>query len=154
MAPTNDTLWTPLGEKEIKEWRKDLPKGHVRESNTAHHLYPTTEAEGDTAAVETPSSGGAVPLARTAPPREVAEEIFGLMWMWARENPANYAIMAQMVRHNNPDAFGHLSDDELRTKLEQHAKDAGRKATEEVYKDNQWDRGNDIDMMLGKPVTP
>ena len=138
---------------EIKEWHKDLPEGHVRETNTAVHNYPTTDAEGDTATLES-SSGGAVPLARTAPPREVAEGIYGLMWVWARENPANYAIMAQMVRHNNPEAFGHLSDDELKTKLEEHAKAAGRKATEQVFKDNKWDRGNDLDMARGKPVTP
>lgn len=154
MARTNE-LWTPLKEDEIKEWRRDLPKGHVRESNTAHHLYPTTDAEGDRAVVEAPaSSGGKVPLARTAPPREVADEVFGLMWLWAKKNPENYALMAQIVRHNNPDAFGHLSDDELRTKLEEYAKSAGRRAAEAVYKENDWDRGNDLDMARGKPVTP
>ena len=153
MASPNE-LWTPIKEREIKEWRKHLPKGHVREVNTAYTTgLEQVGADGDTATMETPR-GGTVPLARTAPPREVAEEIFGLMWMWARENPANYAIMAQMVRHNNPNAFGHLSDDELRSKLEEHAKAAGRKATEEVYKDKNWDRGNDLDMARGKPVTP
>ena len=152
MASDNE-LWTPLKGDELKEWRKDLPKGHVRESNTARHNYPTADSDGDVASLESPSDG-TVPLARTAPPREVAEDIFGLMWLWAQQNPQNYALMAQMVRHNNPDSFGHLSDDELRTKLEDHAKEAGRKATEQVYKERTWDRGNDIDMMLGKPVTP
>ena len=154
MASDNE-LWTPINQDELKKWRRDLPKGSVRETNTAYYtgLEPA-ESDGDTAFLESSSSDGTVPLAQTAPPREVAEDIFGLMWLWAQQNPQNYALMAQMVRHNNPAAFGHLSDDELKTKLEQHAKDAGRKATEDVYKERSWDRGNDLDMMQGKPVTP
>ena len=52
-----------------------------------------------------------------------------------------------------PHASLDLSDDELATKLEEHAKSAARKATEEAYK-GEWDRGNDLDMWRGKPVKP
>jgi hypothetical protein len=77
-----------------------------------------------------------------------------MVWEWAKGSRENFALMAQIVRHNNPAAYGHLSDDELATKIEQHAKDASRQATETVYKKNPWDRGNDLDMWQGKPVKP
>ena len=94
-----------------------------------------------------------------ATPRDVAEDIFGLMWVWAKASRENFQLMAQMIRHNEPAAYGHLSDDELATKLEGHARAASRKATEEAYRD-EWDRGasvgggGDLDMWKGKPVTP
>lgn len=142
--------WEPIGDREVKEWRRDLPKGAIRETNTAHTLgYDQADSDGDMVALEAPS---VTPLTALASPREVAEEVFGQVWEWARGSRESFQLMAQIVRNNNPEAYGHLSDDELATKIEQHAKDAGRKATEEAFDDH--DRGNDLDMWQGKVVTP
>jgi len=139
----------------LAKWRKDLPKGAIREANTARTVgLDTVEADGDTVTFD-PSSKEKrfLPLTELAAPREVADQIFGMMWMWAKSSRENFQLMAKMIRHNEPDAYGHLSDDELATKLEDHARAASRKATENAYRD-EWDRGNDLDMWQGKPVIP
>ena len=134
-----------MGEDEIKERRKHLEKGHTREQNTMHTAgYDTVEAVDDNVTIPMPQQ-----VATAASPREVAEEIYGMMWLWAQGSRENFALMAQMVRTQEPGAYGHLSDDELATKMETHAKDASRKATEKVYKE-QWDEGNNLDMWQGK----
>lgn len=141
-----------MDDDEIREHRRRLPKGHIRESNTAHSVgYDTdVEVEGDTATLQTPAPRS---ITEAAVPREVAEDIYGMIWNWARGSRENFALMAQVVRKSNPDSFGHLSDDELATKIEQHAKDAARKATEDTYKkNNKWDVGNNLDMWEGKPA--
>ena len=55
-----------------------------------------------------------------------------MMWEWAQSSPHAYALMAQIMRNGNPSAYSHLSEDELATHIEQHAKDAARAATETV----------------------
>ena len=148
---SDNPAWEPIEGDELAKWRRDLPKGAIRETNTAHTVgLDVAQSDGDTAAIDRPA---VTPLTQIAVPREVAEEIFGMMWGWASRSRENFNLMAQMIRHNEPDAYGHLSDDELATKLEQHAKDAARAATEKAYAD-EWDRGNDLDMWQGKPVTP
>ena len=133
-----------MSQEEVHKWRKNLPKGTVREYNTARHVgedWDEADADGDTVSIEAPPARFFGP-GNTAPPREVAEEIYGMVWNWARGSRERFALMAQIVRHNNPGAFGHLSDEDLASKLEQHAKDAARKATETVYMESKWDRGN------------
>ena len=162
MASANPLpAWEPIEGDELAKWRKDLPKGAIRESNTARTVgLDSVEADGDTVAFD-PSTKEKrfLPLTELATPRDVAEDIFGLMWVWAKASRENFQLMAQMIRHNEPAAYGHLSDDELATKLEGHARAASRKATEEAYRD-EWDRGasvgggGDLDMWKGKPVTP
>jgi len=146
--------WEPISEPEVKDWRRHLDKGSIRESNTAQTVgYERADAAGDTVMFDsTPSSP--MKLTELASPREVADDVFGMMWQWAKDSRENFALMAQMIRHNEPDSYGHLSDDELATKLEQHARDASRKATVTEFAANEWDRGNDLDMWQGKPVTP
>ena len=153
MASANPQ-WEPISGDEAKEWRHHLDKGSIRESNTAKTVgYDQAEADDDTVRFDsTPTSP--MTLTQLASPREVADDVFGQMWAWAKDSRENFALMAQMIRHNEPLAYGHLSDDELATKLEQHARDAARKATEKEFGDNEWDRGNDLDMWQGKPVTP
>ena len=142
--------WKSISSDEIAEGRKHLAKGHTRETNTAHTVgYDSVEALDDQVSL-TPMPQT---TAQAAPPREVAEEIYGMVWKWAQGSRENFQLMAQIIRTSHPDAYGHLSDDELATKIEQHAKDASRKATEDVYEEN-WDTGNDLDMWQGKPVTP
>ena len=141
--------WEPISEDDVKEWRKHLPKGAIRETNTARTVgYEEVESEDGDSAVMTK---GPTHIAQAAVPREVAREVFGMMWEWGRKSPEAYALMVQIMRNSDHEAFGHLSDDELRTKIEQHAKDAARKATEDVY-DGQWDQGNDLDMWQNKPL--
>lgn len=138
---------------EIRRHHRTLPKGHIRESRTATTVgYDPIDADGDTVSLDT-KPVKPVSASDLAPPREVAEEIYGLVWQWAKQSRENFQLMARIVRHNNPASFGHLSDDELATKIEQHAKDAARKAAETVYSKG-WDRGNDLDQAQGKPVTP
>ena len=155
MASANPLpAWEPIEGDELAKWRRDLPKGSVRETNTATTVgLDSVDSDGDTVTFDDTASSP-MKLTELASPREVADEVFGLMWVWAKESRENFALMAQMIRHNEPGAYGHLSDDELATKLEQHAKDASRKATEKEYGDNKWDRGNDLDMWQGKAVTP
>lgn len=137
-----------IGDKEIKEGRKRLPKGHTRETNTAHTVgYDQVDSDDDSVSLTVAPTH----IAQAAIPREVADDIFGMMWDWGRKSPEAYALMVQIMRNSDHEAFGHLSDDELREKIEQHARDASRKATETVYAD-QWDKGNDLDMWQGKPV--
>ena len=147
--------WESIEGDELAKWRRDLPKGAVRETNTARTVgLDPVAADGDTVTFDdAASSERYLPLTEIATPREVADQVFGMMWMWAKESRENFALMAQMIRHNEPDSYAHLSDDELATKLEEHAKSAARKATEEAYK-GEWDRGNDLDMWRGKPVKP
>jgi hypothetical protein len=122
----------------------------MRETNTAHTVgYDNVESDGDSVSL-TPMPQT---TAQAAPPREVAEEIYGMVWKWASGSRENFQLMAQIIRKSHPDAYGHLSDDELATKIEQHAKDASRKATEDVYDEN-WETGNNLDMWQGKPVKP
>lgn len=140
-----------MSSKEIKAHRKQLPEGHIREQNVARHVGPGWDPVDETdgsVAVDVLGKEKQAPQfygpGNTETPRQVADEIYGMIWKWARSSPETFALMAQIVRHNEPDAYGHLSDDELATKIEQHAKDAARKATETVYKDKNWDRGNVI----------
>ncbi len=141
--------WKPINEDEVKDWRKHLAKGTIRESNTAHTVgYEEIDSDdGDTVSVNTTPTH----IAQAAVPREVANDVFGMMWEWGKSSPDAYALMVQIMRNSNHAAFGHLSDDELRSLIEQHAKDAARRATEDVY-GKKWDQGNDLDMWQGKPV--
>jgi len=146
--------WEPIEGDDLAAWRRDLPKGAIRESNTAKTVgFDPIGSDGDTVTFDDTASSP-MKLTELASPREVADEVFGMMWLWAKSSRENFALMAQMIRHNEPDAYGHLSDDELATKLEGHAKAAARKATVTEYGGNEWDRGNDLDMWQGKPVTP
>jgi hypothetical protein len=146
--------WEPIEGDELAEWRRDLPKDAIRETNTAHTVgIDPVESDGDTVTFDD-TSPSPMKLTELASPREVADDVFGMMWAWAKNSRENFALMAQMIRHNEPAAYGHLSDDELATKLEDHAKSASRRATEKEFKDNKWDRGNDLDMWQGKPVIP
>ena len=140
--------WEPISEDDVKDWRKHLDKGAIRETNTAYTVGydPIESDDGESATLTAPTH-----IAQAAVPREVANEIFGQIWEWACKSPDAFALMVQIMRNSNHEAFGHLSDDELRTLIEQHARDASRKATEGVYAD-QWDQGNDLDMWQGKPV--
>lgn len=143
--------WTPISEKEVKKRRKTLPKGHTREQNTAHTVgYDSVESDGDSAVITpTPMPTS---MAQAAVPREVADDIFGMIFEWAKGSRETYQLIMKIMRQNDPVMFGHLSDEELATKIEQHARDAARKATETVYK-THLDQGNDLDMWSGKPVT-
>ena len=146
--------WEPISEPDVKEWRRHLDKGSVRESNTAYTVgLDEADADGDTVTFND-TAPSPLKLTELASPREVADDIFGMMWTWAKGSRENFALMAQMIRHNEPESYGHLSDDELATKLEDHAKSASRKATEKEFSDREWDRGNDLDMWQGKPVIP
>lgn len=138
-------------QKERQQGHPNLDKGHTLQTNTAHHTGPGWDPVDETdGSVEINVLGEEKPADRfygpgnTDEPRRVAEDIYGMMWKWAQSSPEAYALMAQITRHNNPLAFSHLSDDELATKIEQHAKDAARAATETVFKDEKWDRGNVI----------
>ena len=128
-----------------------LAKGHERQIRVGRHLgkdWDSIDETDGSVDVNVLGEEKAVPgtygPGNTAPPRQVAEEIYGQVWTWARKSPENFALMAQIVRHNNPLAFGHLTDEDLASKIEQHAKDAARAATQKVYQDRKWDRGNVI----------
>ena len=139
--------WESISEDEVRDWRKTLNKGVIRESNTARTVgYDEIESDGDTATITTPTH-----IAQAAVPREVANEIFGMMWEWGTKSPDAYKLMVQIMRNSNRDIYGHLTDEELGAKIKQHAIDASRKATEDVY-GGQWDKGNDLDQWQGKPV--
>ena len=133
------SLWTPIGEKEIKEKRKNLPEGHIRETNTARHTgqgWDQVASDGDTVTFE----AEATPFVHPTMERDVAEEVYGMIWTWAQTSPEAYQIAIQIMRNSNPDAFGHMSNDELQTELQSHAEAAARKSTETVYEKNREDR--------------
>lgn len=125
----------------------NLEKGHEREINTMHHTGAGWDQVDETdGSVEVNVLGKEVPADRfygpgnTEEPRQVAEDIYGMMWKWAQSSPHAYALMAQIMRSGNPLAYSHLSETELATHIEQHAKDAARAATETVFKEKKWDR--------------
>ena len=129
----------------------NLKKGHTLQQRTGHHTGVGWDSIDETdGSVEVNVLGqekvvpGTYGPGNTAPPREVAEEIYGMMWKWAQKSRENFALMAKIVRHNNPLSFGHLTDEDLAAKIEGHAKDAARAATEKVYQARKWDRGNVI----------
>lgn len=151
--------WQSIDEEGIRRWRRNLPKGHIRESNSAHTVgYDQVDADGNNVTIDVPSdeieeldkTNPVTHIAQAAIPREVAEQIYGEIWAWATKNPQAYELMAQIVKHNNPE-WSHLSHDELKSKLKEHAQAAARAATEQVYEDN-WALPADLDMWQGKPV--
>ena len=138
-------------QQERQAGHPNLKKGHMLETRIGVHAGPGWDQVDETdGSVEVNVLGKEIPADRfygpgnTEDPRKVADEIYGGMWKWAQSSPHAYALMAQIMRHGNPLAYSHLSEDELATHIEQHAKDAARKATETVYKDKNWDRGNVI----------
>ena len=142
-----------MSDDEIAERRRHPApaKGVTREQNTAHTVgYDPVEADGDQVVVSTPPVRT---IQEAAPAREVAEDIYGMVWKWAQGSRENFAVMAKIVRAAEPAAYGHLSDDELATKIETHARDASRKATEKLYRD-KWDKGNNADQWQGKAAMP
>ena len=133
------SLWTPIGEKEIKEKRRNLPEGHVRETNTARHTgqgWDQVASDGDTVTFESESAPFVHPLME----RDVAEQVFGMMWTFAQSGPEQYQLAIQIMKNSNPVAYSHMSNDELATILQTHAEDAARKSTETVYEKNREDR--------------
>lgn len=138
---------------EIAERRRHPapPKDVIREQNTAHTVgYEPVESDGDQVTIKTQPVNT---IQEAAPAREVAEDIYGMMWNWAQGSRENFAVMAKIVKASNPASFGHLTDTELAVKIEQHARDAARKATEKLYRD-KWDRGNNLDQWQGKAAMP
>lgn len=133
------SIWTPIGEKEIKDWRKKLPEGHTRESNAARSTgagWDPVKADGDTVTIEGPEVETTPEGQQFIHPlmeREAAEEVFGQVWQWAQKNPQAYQLAIQIMKNSNPEAYGHLSNDELQTKVREHAEAAARKATQDVY---------------------
>ena len=133
------SLWTPIGEKEIKERRRNLPEGHTRETNAARHTGPgwdQVETADDSVTFEADSTPFVHPLTE----RETAEEVYGMIWKWAQTNPDAYQLAIQVMKAHNPDAYSHMSNDELQTELQTHAENAARKSTEAVYEKRRDDR--------------
>ena len=138
------SLWTPIGEKEIKKWRKDLPEGHSREGhlNTAVHKgegWDRVESDGDTVTFDADIEEES-PFVNPIMERDVAEMVYGMIWEWAQTSPEAYQLAIQVMKTTNPDAYSHMSNDELQTVLQAHAEDASRKSTETVYEKNREDR--------------
>ncbi len=134
-------------QKERQAGHPNLKKGSELQANTAHHTgVGWDEIDETDGSVEVNVLGKEIPADRfygpgnTEEPRRVAEEVYGMMWKWAQKSPEAYALMAQIMRNSNPLAYSHLSETELATHIEQHAKDAAREATESVFKEKKWDR--------------
>ncbi len=136
------SLWTPIGEKEIKEKRKRLPEGHTRETNTARHAgegWDQVPSDGDTVTIDADIEEES-PFVNPIMERDVAEQVYGMIWEWAQTSPEAYQLAIQVMKQSNPDAYSHMSNDELQTVLQTHAEDASRKSTETVYEKNREDR--------------
>ncbi len=138
-------------QKERREGYPHLSEGHELQQDIAKHTGTGwDDVEEIDGTVEIDVLGNEVHPdqffgpGNTEAPRKVAEDVYGDIWKWAQKSREAYALLVKIVRHNNPFEFGHLTDAELATQIEQHAKDAARKATETVYKDKKWDRGNVI----------
>ncbi len=139
LAVSPKSLWTPIGEQEIKERRKTLPEGHTRETNAARHTGPgwdQVETADDSVSFEPDSTPFVHPLTE----RETAEEVYGMIWKWAQTNPDAYQLAIQIMKNSNPEAYSHMSNDELQTVLQTHAETAARKSTETVYEKRRDDR--------------
>lgn len=134
-----------MDDAEVKAWRRRLPKNWTRQPiaqvRSVGPGWEPVEADGDTVKVEAPRFYGP---GNTAPARQVAEDVYGMVWKWAQSNPQAYQLAVHLMRRHNPAAFGHLSNEQLQAKLEEHAKAAAREATETTYRANRWDRGNDL----------
>ena len=140
--------WTRIGNDEAKAWRKDLPKGHMREYRTAHTTgYQQVESDGDTVAMEAPKGP-----ARPEDPRVVREDLTKQIVDWALASPENAHLAAQVARNHNPE-YAELTDEEIIAGLVLHAEKRAEEATKTVYRqNNKWDRGTNLDHVQSKEL--
>lgn len=138
--------WESISQDEVKKWRRDLPKGHVREYDTAHTTgLPVADSEGDAATME--RSGPPV----IDDPRAVVNDLRNIAIGWATESRQNAQLAVKLMRASNPEAFRHRSDDELIAMITGHYEKKIQEVTEKVYRDpqNRWDKGNLVDVKDG-----
>lgn len=138
--------WQPIAPDEVKAWRRDLPKGHRREVNTAHTVgLDQADSEGDAAFVDKP------PPPVIDDPRAVVAALKEMAIKWATSSRENAALTIKLMRASNPEAFRHRSDEELLDLIVNHYEQKIQEVTEQVYRDsrNRWDKSSLIDVKDG-----
>lgn len=138
--------WEPISGEDVKKWRKRLPEGHIRETNTAYSLgMDPTESDGDEAVFEKP----ATPVVDD--PRRVVNDLKKQILDWVTANRENAKLSVQIMRNSNPEAFRHRTDEDLIGMLVGHMEEKIQQATESVYRDpqNKWDKGKLVDIKDG-----
>ena len=138
--------WQPITPEETRAWRRDLPKGHIREVNTAHTTnLETADSDGDAAFMERPP----VPVIDDA--RKVVNDLRDMAINWATANRENAAVAVKMIRASNPEGFRHKTDEEMIDMIVSHYEQKIQDVVAEVYRDpqNRWDKGNLVDVKDG-----
>ena len=138
--------WKPISNDEVRDWRKTLPKGHIREYDTAHTVgLPAADHEGDEAFFQD----------RRAPviddPRRVVADMKEQIINWATQSREAAKLAVTIMRNSNPEAHKNRTDDELIDMLVGHLEESIEEATRSVYRDeqNKWDKGRLVDVKDG-----
>jgi hypothetical protein len=136
--------WEPISQEEVKRWRRELPRGHQREYNTAFTKgLDQTESEGDVATIENRSGPPVIDDAR-----KVVNDLKTIAIRWAKEYPD---AVVKMMRASNPEAFKHRTDEEVARMITEHYETLIEEVTRDVYQDpqNRWDKGGLVDVKDG-----
>lgn len=117
-------LWRPVTRDELKEWRRNLPKGWRREVGTIYSNAPrVTPHEGDSAFVERP-----------APPKimegkEAVAAVYADTMAWVNRVGVDEAALQLMAA----DKASHLSFEEAKAQIKALAEKVSRASVERVY---------------------
>ncbi len=132
--------WQMMSDEELRQRRAHptLAKGHTLEFNTA---FTTAHQENpvDEPVFERPEPG---PI-RPDEPRAVVNDLANQIVTWAHASRERSALAAQIVRAHNPE-HRDKTDEEIIGLLVDHAVAKAQAVTRDVYRDREWDRGNDI----------
>jgi hypothetical protein len=101
-------------------------------------------SDGQTAQLETEPK----PRVRPAMPRDVAEDIYGMIWKAVSASRESLQFYAGMLRRTKPEVYGSMSDDQIKADIEKHYRQTARAVVEDLYRDKGYDKGN----VIGGPV--
>jgi hypothetical protein len=134
--------------EQVRQWRRDLPKGHRRQPIVTMKRAdaPADSVDGQTAQLETEPK---TPI-KPAMPREVAEDVYGMVWQAVSASRESLQFYAGILRRTKPDVYGSMSDDQIKADIEKHYRQTARAVVEDLYRDKGYDKGN----VLGTPVKP
>ena len=144
--PQSDNPWEPMNGQQVRDWRRNLPKGYRRQPIvTMQRADMTADSDdGQTALVESEPKAPIKP----AMPRDVAEEVYGMVWGAVSESRESLQKYARILRSSYPEQYGTMSDDEIKADIERHYRQTARAIVEDLYRDKGYDKGNTI----GGPV--
>ena len=123
---TPDDLWVPVSREQVRDWRKNLPKGWRRETDAVHRpMDERVEAQGDQ--VTLTSSRPTKPKEARDTVAEMARDIAA----WARSNPDRFMERVKFLKQQGQ--MDHLTDEQAANDLLALAEKLARDSARRVY---------------------